>query len=296
MRATNQAGLSSPDSENIIANTLEASPSALRPLISEPRVDTDDTGRLFNSILFRFEDPLVPNGAVVAFILYQLDSNGTGQYEPVYSGLRREFLVTNLMPFSKYYFQYEVCTFSGCTRDRRVVNVTTLENPPFGQAAPEVVKQQSELNCFRVTWLGPSQANGRLVFFELLRLQVEFSGSVESLVVNETAGIDIRGGYSFIDCGLKANAEYAYRVACGNGAGRAVSEYSRRLVSSQLLPDGFEKLRVEQIGDGVVEVRWQRPRMVNGHFVSYSLLRDLVVIKNVSMFEGVDVVYSDYFR
>jgi len=295
VRATNQAGHSSQDSEKIIANTLEASPSILRPLIFESRVKYLN-GRVLNSILFRFEDPEVPNGAIVAFILYQRNTTEL-EYSPVYTGLKREFELTDLLPFSQYYFQYEVCTFNGCTRDRRISKVMTLENAPQGQEVPEVTKYQSKLNCFKVLWTEPNQANGLLIYFEIFRVQiVELPGSAEVLVANVSAEVDNTFGYSFIDCELKPNAKYKYRVVCGNGAGQVTSEYSRVLVSSQLLPTGFTPLKVEQIQNEVVELRWQKPQMINGDFISYSLFRDLVGIKNITTLDELDLIFLDHFR
>ena len=149
LTASHANGLTSDDSEHLVANTLESSPSHIAPLRAAPNYEQLDDTTTNNFILFTFQDPEQPNGALAAFNLYQI-APITHTLSLIYSGLRRDFIHWNLKPFWEYSYVYELCTYAGCARDTRATTVKTLENPPTHQPAPDVTKYQSYLNCFKV--------------------------------------------------------------------------------------------------------------------------------------------------
>lgn len=281
--ASSTNGLTSEYSEEIVANTLESSPSNIRPILAEPKYEQIDESTINNYIVFSFEDPQHPNGALAAFNLYEIVPPPLS-FKLIYSGLRREFIHWNLKPFSEYSFIYELCTYAGCTRDNHVTKVKTLENPPMQQPAPEVIKYQSYLNCFKVSWSYPLKENGNILFFEISRLEDGYSAHNEKLVMNYSTNLQEIANLFYIDCELKPNVYYSYRVRSFNQMGHATSNYSRSLLSSQLLPDGFGPMMAMQMinASNAVLIEWSPPDLINGIFISYSLYRDSKLIKNIT--------------
>lgn len=281
--ASSTDGLTSENSEQIVANTLESSPTNIRPLIAEPKYEQIDESTVNNYILFNFQDPQQPNGALAAFNLYQVVPPPLS-FNLIYSGLRREFIHWNLKPFTEYSYIYELCTYAGCTRDNHVTKVKTLENPPMQQPAPEVIKYQSYLNCFKVSWSYPLKENGNILFFEVFRLEDGYSEHNEKLVMNYSTNLQEIDNLFYIDCELKPNVYYSYRVRSFNKQGHATSNYSRSLLSSQLLPEGFGPMFAMQLVNvsNAVLVEWSPPNLINGIFIAYSLYRDSKLIKNIT--------------
>jgi len=108
LTALHANGLTSDDPEQLVANTLESSPSHIAPLRAAPNYEQLDDTTTTNFILFTFQDPEQPNGALAAFNLYQI-APITHTLRLIYSGLRRDFIHWNLKPFWEYSYVYELC-------------------------------------------------------------------------------------------------------------------------------------------------------------------------------------------
>ena len=90
---------------------------------------------------------------------------------------------------------------------------------------------------------------------------------------------------SYIDCELKPNVVYSYKIISFNKAGSAASNFSLSMVSSQLLPDGFSPIMAIQVNNSLVQLDWSRPAAVNGHLIEYNVYRNfklIAVLSNVS--------------
>ena len=104
-----------------LAETLEAPPVGLRPLIASKH----SNGR---ELTITWDEPAQPNGVITDYVVY---SEGV----KVYSGVSRRFSLARLQPFTPYSFQLEACTSAGCTKGSTQV-ITTAEIPPALLQAP----------------------------------------------------------------------------------------------------------------------------------------------------------------
>ena len=123
-----------------------------------------------------------------------------------------------------------------------------------------------------------------VLFFEVFRLEAGYSAASEKLVMNYSTNLLEAANLFYIDCDLKPNVHYSYRVKSFNRMGHATSNYSRSLLSSQLLPAGFKPILVVQLTNASNEVlvSWSQPDRINGILIAYSLYRDAKLIRNVT--------------
>lgn len=292
MTAVNKGGLISNVSEKIVANTIESSPEGLRPMVIKTFAFQrhSQASAMNNLIRFRFDDPASLNGALKKFNLYQYSKD----LVQVYSGPKREFNLSHLEPYKNYLFSYEICTYAGCSRQKKLTKVQTLENAPLFQQPPTVIKYQSIRNCFKIIWMNPLEKNGVLLYFELVRLENRFKTVAEKIVHNVSNLTINLEKYSYIDCNLKTNAVYSYKVVSYNSMGSATSNFSFPIKSDLLLPEGFNAVNLSQLSDTIVEIRWSKPTKINGFFIYYVLLRDSMKIGNITQIQD-SLNYSDKF-
>ena len=315
--------MSSIESERILANTLESTPSNLNPLQASP-VESFDKINYTQSILFKLQDPEYINGVLISFNLYQIiDQNATNsfnytifydyQLKSVYSGTKREFLLTNLKPYQNYSFIYEVCTYVSCTRQTKLTKILTLESPPLSQPEPVPIRLLSNLNCYQIFWSNPLYPNGVIKYFELYRNISVFNNSFnnEILIKNLTNLLQYQIGfnnYSYIDCSLEPNFKYNYKIYSYNSKGFAMSNYSRPAIISQPLPQSFNPISLKQINDTLIKIDWSRPNMPNGQILSYNIYRDSNLIsnstdildfdsiKNLTYFDSFDIMPNTIYK
>jgi hypothetical protein len=200
VRALNQVGVSSEESEEIVGNTLESSPEYL------PRIYAKSIECLNSKvcITFKFEDAARLNGQLISINLYQIKSTTLeggkakqgfeknrekvkiyydNELRVIYSGLQRDFLFTNLQPYTQYSFIYELCTFAGCTRQVEPLNIRSIETLPLNQPTPDIrriVTTTDDMFCFQIHWAMPESPNGLVLYFEMYRIFAPFND------VNET--------------------------------------------------------------------------------------------------------------
>uniref|UniRef100_A0A672FK37 Usher syndrome 2A (autosomal recessive, mild) n=1 Tax=Salarias fasciatus TaxID=181472 RepID=A0A672FK37_SALFA len=102
--------------------------------------------------------PLRPNGAVMRYSVYINDhlhgsvDNSSGSY-----------LIGDLLPFTVYDIQVEVCTVYACVRSN-VTKTTTVENLPTDFATP-----QTQVISPRLEWSHPGRPSGIMLGYEVLR-------------------------------------------------------------------------------------------------------------------------------
>ncbi|KAG5265428.1 hypothetical protein AALO_G00242380, partial [Alosa alosa] len=106
-------------------------------------------------------EPLVPNGAITQYGVYVDDQlrgtagNTTGSLE-----------LGDLLPFTVYDIQVEVCTVYACVRSN-VTRVTTVEDLPGDITAPHI--QVLGSRSVRLEWSSPGQPNGILLGYDVRR-------------------------------------------------------------------------------------------------------------------------------
>ena len=309
--ATNSIGLISMDSDEVILNTFESSPRGLLPLVTKPVLNLEENTGF--GIVFKFNDPIYLNGILTKFNLFlytpildkilleDIAEFYDYQLQLIYSGLLREFHYKNLIPYKKYYFLYEICTASGCTRQTKLSKVLTLEGEPFNQPEPIVNKLLSNLRCFNISISQPLMANGIILYYEVYRIEKVHplnAFKTDVLIKNITGEQNVRS-YSFRDCNLKPNVIYSYKVISYNIKGSAESNYSRPVFSNQLLPEEFSKINITQVTDSLIKIDWKRPKATNGQIVSYNIFRNTELITNSTLISNfsfaLELSYNDNF-
>ncbi|KAK2854220.1 hypothetical protein Q5P01_006881 [Channa striata] len=129
--------------------------------------------------------PLRPNGAVTGYHVYVNDrlrgsvGNSSGSY-----------LLGELLPFTVYSIQVEVCTVYACVRSN-ATRTTTVEDVPADLATPRA--QVISPRVVRLDWSHPGTPNGIMLGFELLRRTLRPCG-VGSAGVMSSAGEESGSG------------------------------------------------------------------------------------------------------
>ncbi|XP_010791101.1 usherin [Notothenia coriiceps] len=105
--------------------------------------------------------PLQPNGAVTGYYIYLNDllhgsvDNSSGSY-----------LLGELLPFTVYNVQVEVCTVYACVRSN-VTQTTTVEDLPADLATPHA--HVISPRVVRLDWSGPGRPSGIMLGYDVLR-------------------------------------------------------------------------------------------------------------------------------
>ena len=99
---------------------------------------------------------------------------------------------------------------------------------------------------------------------------------------------------SYVDCDLKPNYMYAYKILSYNSVGYAESSFSRSIIIGQGKPSGFNtSIQAVQYNETMVEIYWSRPLFPNGQIVAYNIFRDSSLLTNAS--DILNSAYSDNF-
>ncbi|XP_059204973.1 usherin [Centropristis striata] len=135
--------------------------------------------------------PLRPNGAVTGYYIYLNDQlhgsvdNSSGSY-----------LLGDLLPFTVYNVQVEVCTVYACVRSN-VTQTTTVEDLPVDLAAPHT--HVISPRAVRLDWTRPGRPSGIMLGYDVLRRTLRSctigSTGVTSSVGEESVGVRFRCSY-----------------------------------------------------------------------------------------------------
>ncbi|XP_070688414.1 usherin [Pempheris klunzingeri] len=141
--------------------------------------------------------PLRPNGAVTGYYIYVNDrlhgsvDNSSGSY-----------LLGDLLPFTVYNVQVEVCTVYACVRSN-VTQTTAVEDLPADLASPHA--QVISPRVVRLDWSRPGRPSGIMLGYEVLRRTLRScatgSTGVTSSVGEESGGAGgVRFTCSYLQC------------------------------------------------------------------------------------------------
>nr|XP_057944950.1 usherin isoform X3 [Doryrhamphus excisus] len=135
--------------------------------------------------------PLKANGAITAYRVYVDDrlhgsvDNSSGSY-----------LLGNLLPFTVYNIQVEVCTVYACVRSN-VTQTITVEDLPAAMATPLV--QLLGPRRVKLDWSPPGRPSGIILGYEVLRRSFGLCGSTSaggmSSLGKDSRGIKLRCSY-----------------------------------------------------------------------------------------------------
>ena len=211
-----------------------------------------------SSFTFYWDLPVKPNGDIIQ---YRLFLNGN----EVFSGQAMTTSIQDLSPFSYYEFHLEACTSVGCSNSTFGSN-TTREGPPEGLAPPVLTALSP--TSIQVTWAPPSQLNGIILYYELVRVlipgmgdQVEFTGPDVVAVV----------------LGLTPNTPYSFKLVAYNSGGSVSSDVAN-ITTPEDTPDQVLPPEVMVVNSSSLFVSWLEPLQPNGLIVNYTLSQNATVV------------------
>ena len=207
IEAFNSAG--STRSDPVTGTTLEGMPSGQGPpvLVATSAMEVSAS----------WATPTTPNGAITRYELVQVTLGPelvVLSEEVVFSGMRRNTMVTGLLPFTDYFFIVGACTSGGCGSSPPAT-VRTLQAPPSFQPMPNVSTLSS--NSLFLEWEVPSEPNGVISHYEVRQREVPFQG-VGVVIANTSVDTD-----TLVVEGLMAFTEYQFSVQSFTGGGGTLS-------------------------------------------------------------------------
>ena len=263
----NGAGEGIGDYETV--TTREDVPEDIQPIIVEQRTGT--------TISLLWNPPLTPNGQIREYLLYLDD-------ELVYRDLPSTNIVQRLQPFTSYTLQLAACTSAGCTLGD-VQSVTTAEVAPDGQASPLVTALSAQ--SVEVTWNLPSQSNGIITMYEILRQDAGVSSSL--FVLFSTTDTLTR---LYIDNTVQPAMDYQYAVRAINSVGQDVSEFGP-IRTPEAPPEGIPPPQLTVVSSSSIDLTWSPPTQSNGIIQMYQLFRSGGGVVNMSVYNNPNNAFTD---
>lgn len=249
--------------------TREDVPEGIEPITVELRTGTT-LGLLWNP-------PLMPNGQIREYLLYLDD-------ELVYRDLPSMYTVQRLQPFTSYTLQLAACTSAGCTLGD-VQSVTTAEVAPDDQASPLVTALSAR--SVEVTWNPPSQPNGIITMYEILR---QDNGVSSSLIVLFSTTDTLSRLY--IDNTVQPAMDYQYAIRAINSEGQDVSEF-RPIRTPEAPPEGIPPPQLTVVSSSSIDLTWSPPTQSNGIIQTYQLFRSGGGAVNMSVYNNPNRAFTD---
>ena len=214
--------------EPVFVTTLSAAPEGILP----PDLSAIDS----SNIKADWKAPVKPNGKIIKYQLF-LEPNNS----PVFEGNTFTYTVSGLETFTTYYFTVAACTQLGCTRSRRS-QIQTLEDTPEGLAKPNVFSLGA--NLIEVRWKEPSQPNGVILYYTLLR--------DNNVIYN---GSDTR----YIDQDVSPRVTYQYVVTAFNSYGSIQSPIGFGSTSDVGAPENVSAPTLIILSATAINVTWVSP-------------------------------------
>ena len=249
--------------------TDEDIPESIQPIIVEQR-----TG---SSLVLRWNPPSTPNGVIREYML-TLDG------ELVYRNSLTTYTVLRLQPFTSYTVQLAACTSAGCTLGN-LQTATTAEVAPAGQVTPTLVAQSPR--SVEVTWVPPSQPNGIILMYEILRQDDGLPATLSSIYrTNNTLNLN------FVDITVRPAMEYRYLIRAINSAGQTDSALSP-IITPEAPPEGLSAPTLTVLSSTSIQVAWEMPLQSNGIITVYRVFRTGGTDNNVTVYSNLNRGFTD---
>ena len=249
--------------------TDEDIPEGVQPIIIEQR-----TG---SSLVLRWDPPSTPNGVVREYML-TLDG------ELVYRNSLTTYTVLRLQPFTSYTLQLAACTSAGCTLGN-LQTATTAEVAPAGQATPTLVAQSPR--SVEITWVSPSQPNGIILMYEILRQDDGLPATLTSIFrTNDTLNLN------YVDSTVRPAMEYRYLIRAINLAGQTDSALSP-IITPEAPPEGLSAPTLTVLSSTSIQVAWEAPLQSNGVITTYRVFRTGGADNNVTVYSNLNRGFTD---
>ena len=263
----NGAGEGFGDFETV--TTDEDVPEGVQPIIIERR-----TG---SSLVLTWNPPASPNGVIREYML-TLDG------ELVYRNSLNSYTVLRLQPFTSYSLQLSACTSAGCTSGT-LQTATTAEVAPSGQATPTLVSLSPR--SVEVTWVPPSQPNGIILFYEVLRQDDGLPSTLTRIYrSNDTLNLN------FVDNSVRPAMEYRYLIRSINSVGQTDSALSP-IITPEAPPEGLTAPTLMVLSSSSIQVSWQLPSQPNGVITVYRAFRTGGADNNLTVYSNQNREFTD---
>ena len=199
-------------------------------------------------ISVQWDQPRMPNGIITHYLVTIL---------PVSITVRTTQLavnITNLLPFTLYTINVDVCNSIGCLTSTG--QVRTLESLPQFINAPQL--NVIDPFTIQVSWQEPARPNGDIIRYDLRRnntVIATFNGSV----------------LSFIDTNLMPDSFYSYTIQAFTSVGSGDISASSVIPTPPDTPEDISPPILEVLGANSIRARWSVPGTPNGIIRSYML-------------------------
>ncbi|KAI5940642.1 Usherin [Manis javanica] len=223
-------------------------------------------------ILVNWDSPVRTNGDIVNYTLFirELFERETKilHINTTHSSFGMQtFTVSQLKPFHRYEARIQACTLLGCASS----DWTTTQTPeiaPLMQPPPHLEVQRApggHQPTVSLSWSGPLQPNGRVLYYELYRRQIATQPGKSSpvLIYNGSSS-------SFTDFELLPFTEYDYQVWAMNSAGKAPSSW-KQCRTGPAPPEGLSAPRFHAVSSTQATVSISAPGKPNGIISLYRL-------------------------
>ncbi|XP_029001116.1 usherin isoform X2 [Betta splendens] len=135
--------------------------------------------------------PLRPNGAITAYSIYV-----NGRRHGSVDNSSGSYLLGDLLPFTVYDVQVEVCTVYACARSD-VTQTTTVEDLPADLAPPQAYVMSPR--AVRLHWTRPGRPNGIMLGYGVLRRTLRSCAAGSPRLTSGGAGA-VRVRCSYLQC------------------------------------------------------------------------------------------------
>lgn len=201
----------------------------------------------------KWQPPVIPNGVVTRYVLYQGKN-------PIYNGTDMFYVVSNLLPYTRYSFHVLVCTKSECTAGPSS-ETKTFEAPPKHLDMPTYTIFGPRL--LEINWALPRQPNGVVLYYTLRR-----NGT---LIYN---GSDL----SYKDMHVEPFTHYSYQVSAFNSAGYVSGPVLYTDRTSPSTPENVTKPQLVPLSGTEIRATWSSPAIPNGIINAYLVLYDNIQV------------------
>ncbi|XP_072265966.1 usherin isoform X2 [Pyxicephalus adspersus] len=259
IEAANSAGSVSSGWTSV--QTWEAAPSGLKNFTIEKK----ESGR---ALLLQWSAPERANGVLRMYNIY---SDGNLEY----SGLAQQFLFRRLEPFTVYSLVLEACTSAGCTQTFPQY-IQTEEAPPSSQLPPHI--QSINASHVMLSWSPPSQPNGRMSCYEVIKRSTQENNVGNKKKMNENVVFresnTEQKAFTFTDVGLHPWTYYEYKIRGWNSVGYTdspwiVAQTSQAAPGHLTPPKVFHGYNPNQI-----IIQWTKPGDENGNVLFFRLQKN----------------------
>ena len=247
IRASNSIG--HVDSPWQMVETPEAAPSGVAP----PTVS--QIPNQYDKLLIRWVEPSQPNGQILN---YKLRRNESVPWSFVIED-PKEYIDSNLAPYTWYAYTIEACTGGGCTTSEATV-MRTSQSAPLSVPPPTLTPVNS--TAIQAAWNQPQVTNGEITEYQL---------KVNDVIVYR--GID----RIYTAANLQPFEAYTFMVTACTPGGCTDSE---GVVGrpSEAVPSGMSPPTLRVTSATSVEITWTPPSQPNGIITSYEVRRGEVLI------------------